>query len=366
MRLNLTFDDAQPGRLQSLRQRLYVARSLVPHGYESYFQERARFWSAHTSTAIEGNPLTDQAAMLVLVEGEAGEPDEQEKVNLDEAYELIGLWAQEKQIRIDEGIIRGMNSMVLKGLPGRAAQSRGRYRLTTSAVVDAGTREVRYLPPPPEWVPELMARFAEDIALWVKDQPGPIAAALAHFGLISIHPFEDGNGRVARLLADLILSLTGSSADGMISVSGIIRGRLDAYYGALRAAQGRDFGEDVNVSPFIDFHNTALSDAAIDLEERAIRFSQHRDRLLESAHGVLNERQITGLMFMMDIGPLSSSTYARLTGSSQSSAQSDLLDLLRKEFAEKTGAGKNTRYRLSPPVRTDLERHGTADGGAAR
>lgn len=107
MRLELTYDADQPEEsLHFLRQRLYVARSLVPPGYESYFQERARFWSAHTSTAIEGNPMTDAAAMLVLVEGEAGEPDEQEKLNLDDAYELIELWAQDKRIRIDEGIMQ--------------------------------------------------------------------------------------------------------------------------------------------------------------------------------------------------------------------------------------------------------------------
>lgn len=200
-----------------------------------------------------------------------------------------------------------------------------------------------------------MAAFAADIREWVDKLPGPVAAALAHFGLISIHPFEDGNGRVARLLADLILSLKGSSADGMISVSGILRGRLDAYYDALRAAQGKTFSETIDVSPFLEFHTDALCDAAIELEEHVVSFSQYRDHLIRNANGVLNERQVTAVMFMMDIGPVSSSTYARLTKSSQSSAQSDLIGLVNKDFAERVGAGKNTRYQLSTSFRRELE-----------
>lgn len=348
MRLHITHHGDFAGQLRHLQQRLYVARSLVPSGYEPYFQERARFWSAHTSTAIEGNQMEDEPAMLVLVGGEASEPMEQEKINLDEAYELIELWAGDKRIKVDEGIIRSLNSMVLKGLPGRGAEGRGRYRLTGSAIVDATNRSnIRYLPPPPDHVPELMTGFAEDVQGWIENLPGPIAAAYAHFGLISIHPFEDGNGRSARLLADLILSLKGSSADGMISVSQVIRGRIDEYYDALRTTQGRLFQDDIDATPFVAFHTDALCRAAEDLENKVVSFNRHRDDMVSAADGLLNDRQVTAVMFMIDIGALSSSTHARLTRVSQSTAQADLAGLATKDFATRSGTGKGTRYGLS-------------------
>lgn len=348
MQLTLGYEGDFGHQLSHFQQRLYVARSLVPSGYEPYFQERARFWSAHTSTAIEGNPLADEQAMLVLVGGEAANASEQEKINLDEAYELIEVYAKDTGIKIDEGIIRGLNSMVLRGLPGRGAQARGRYRMTASAIVDANNRSrIRYLPPRPEDVAALMAAFVSDVQRWIKDDPGPIAAAYAHFGLISIHPFEDGNGRTARLLADLILSLTNSSADGMISVSQVIRGRLEGYYEALRLAQGEIFAENVDVTPFVSFHMGALCRAAEELENKVVSFNRHRDDMIRAAHGLLNDRQVTAVMFMIDIGALSSSTHARLTRVSQSTAQADLAGLAEKEFAVRTGTGKGTRYTLA-------------------
>jgi len=351
MRLTITGHGDFSDALREFAQRLHVARSLVPAGHEPYFQERARFWSAHTSTAIEGNPLADGPAMLVLVSGEGSEPDEQEKLNLDEAYQLIESYALDKGIKVDEGIIRGLNSMVLRGLPGRGAQARGRYRLTASAIVDATNRSrIRYLPPRAEDVPELMTAFASDVQRWVADEPGPIAAAYAHFGLVSIHPFDDGNGRTARLLADLILSLTGSSADGMISVSQVIRGRVDAYYDALRAAQGEQFIETVDATPFVRFHTDALCRAAEELEARAAVFNRQRDLLAGRARGLLTDRQVTALIFMIDIGALSSSSYARVARVSQSTAQADLAGLAGSGFAVRTGTGKSTRYSLSPEI----------------
>ena len=238
MRLNLSYDAADEQlqfHIKFLDSRLYAARTMVPKGFERFFQESARYRSVHTSTAIEGNTLDYGAAMVVLVEGaDADQPLEVEKVNLDEAYELMASLVEDKTIRIDQGIIRTMNSIVLKGLPDTQAKNRGKFRTGPSLIVSASTGEVRYRPPPPHWVPELMDNLVEDVNRWMRECPGPVTASLAHFGLISIHPFDDGNGRTARLIADMILNLTNFSADGMIAVSQIFHNRLSEYYDALR------------------------------------------------------------------------------------------------------------------------------------
>lgn len=352
MHLNLFYDKADPEvqqLLELMERRRYVVRALVPEGYEAYFQEQARYISAHTSTAIEGNPLNEGEAMLVLVEGaDEGDSAGLEKVNLKEAYELMAGLTADKSTKVDEGIIRTINSIALKGLPENTARNRGRYRVGQSLIVDAATREIRYRPPPPEAVSELMASFVADLNQWMKNEPAPIAAALAHFGLISIHPFDDGNGRTARLIADMVLDLTGWSIEGMLSVSSIVFGRRDDYYKALRAAQGERFLEEVDTTPFVRFHTDALVDAAATLEEKVVIFNRRKDSWTRGVDGVLKPRQVTALMFMMDIGPLSSSVYSRLTNSSQSSALGDLSDMVERGFALREGAGRGTRYRLEP------------------
>lgn len=352
MHLKLLYDEDKAEIIEGLDfvdNRLYVARSLIPQEFESSFQESAHYISAHTSTAIEGNPLGEEEAMEVLVERtDVDRPNQKEKVNLDEAYKLMFLIASDKTTTIDEGIIRTINSMVLKGLPGSQARARGKYRKGPARIIDSSTRKVRYLAPKAAWVPGLMKHFVQDIRGWIEDKPGAIAAALAHFGLISIHPFEDGNGRTARLMADMILHLTDFSADGMVSVSSEIHKRLKDYYDVLQSVQGEKFEEEVDVTDFILFHNDALARAAVTLEEKAINFSRFREDITEKMQGLLNERQVTGLMFLFDIGRITSSRYASLTECSQATAVADLNALVEDGLVIRKGAGKNTRYLINP------------------
>jgi Fic family protein len=356
MRLQLRLDRESKDlefALDFLDRRSYVTRAMVPQGYEEFFREEARYISAHTSTAIEGNPLGQQQAMLVLVEGaDADDPNAVELVNLRDAYELMAQLTSDASLQIDEGIIRTINSMVLKGLPGSQARNRGKYRPGPSMIVDSATREPRYVAPQAELVPELMAGFVGDVMAWRSELPGPLVAALAHFALISIHPFEDGNGRTARLVADMLLDLTDSSIGGMLSISGVLLDERRNYYQFLRETQGERFVAELDVTPFVTFHTKQLGQAAIRLEERAVRLRKRLDWFASNLKGMLNPRQAIALMFIMDIGPLSSSRYAEMTNASQSSAISDLNDLVRMDLAVRVGKGRATRYGLHPRVQT--------------
>lgn len=350
--------EAPDGSVEFLGDRLYVARTLVPNGYEAYFRKRAQYRSVQTSTAIEGNELDEDQAMLVLVEdAQASSPDELEIKNLDEAYDLIQHLASDRSVRIDEGLVRTMNSIMLRGLPSAQAQARGRYRLGTSLIVNSKTREIRYRPPAAERVPQLMEHFVEDIQRWIREKfyPGPVIAALAHFGLISIHPFEDGNGRTARLLADMILYQTGWSNEGMLSVSEAILRRQQDYYDALREAQGENFQLVIDATPFVEFHTDMLSAAAAILEKSVISFNRRRQAYAERTADVINARQALAIMFMLDVAPLSTTAFADLAGSSPSSALADLNDLVKMGVVERVGQGRNTRYRVNPSLRRDVD-----------
>jgi Fic family protein len=333
-----------------LADRLYVVRTLVPVGYEAYFRRRARYRSAHTSTAIEGNELGVTQAMVVLVEDQQSfTPAELEVKNLDDAYDLVQQIAGDKSTRVDEGVVRTMNSLILKGLPGNAARTRGKYRVGPNLIINPRTQEVRYRPPPPERVPQLMEGFVADIQGWIDNDtyPGPVIAALAHFGLISIHPFDDGNGRTARLLADMILHKTGWSNEGMLAVSEAILRRQEDYYETLYTTQGVNFAAEVDASPFVNFHTDVLNWAAANLESVVINFNRRRKDFVDGFGEVLNSRQVLGFMFIIDVAPLSSSSYADLTGSSQSTAINDLAEMVEVGCVERVGKGRSTRYRLN-------------------
>lgn len=353
-RLTMTWDaDALAHDLEFLQSRLYVARTLVPQGYESFFTDKARYTNADTSTAVEGNPLDPQQGMLILVEGsDASQPAQVEKTNLDEAYELIAQLSRDETVRIDQGVIRTMNSMILRNLPDMDAQYRGQYRLVPALVVDSGTKAVRYRPPNPDLVPQLMAGLVEDIQKWTDEKVDPaVISALVHFGLISIHPFRDGNGRTARLAADMVLYRSKTADYNMIAASQYFLDFRRAYYDLLRKVQGENFTETLEVTKFVKFHMEALKFAAIRLEEGAIELRKRIDAMTKNTEGVMNDRQTLGFMFMEDVAPLSTTTYAKLVKTSHSTAYADLADMTRRGFLLREGKGRNTRHRIHPGLR---------------
>lgn len=350
MRLRLVFDEAfcESEAVQHLERRLYVVQTLILPGLAPLFRQRAVYVNAHSTAAIEGNPLSAAEAMRVSVEGaDADKPAEVEVANIEVAYELIEQLAGDATVAIDQGLIRALNSIVLRGLPGPPAQARGRYRLGPSAVVAEGTRRILYLPPPPERVPELMKGLVEEIEGWRTRYPSAVTAALAHFGLVSIHPFEDGNGRTARLIAEMLLRRKGRTVEGMLTVNEAILAERERYYAVLQETQGEEFRETVEVDAFLQFHTEALGRTAQSLEDRAVLLARLRDITIETGGGLYNERQATALMSVALLDrPISSSMYAKLARAAQTTAVADLNQLVAKGFFEKVGQGKNTRYRL--------------------
>ena len=342
----MTFDEAlcEGPEVQGLANRLYATRALIPPGFEEIFRRRALYANAHSTVAIEGNPLSSEEALRVSVEGADPErPDEVEVANIESAYELIYQIGPDPSVAVDQGLIRTLHSIVLKGLPGREAASRGRYRVGAAGVVRAGSGELVYLPPPPERVSDLMRGVVEDVALWRERYPASVVAALAHFALVSVHPFEDGNGRTARLVAHMLLS-GASDVAPLLAVNDVIWVRREAYYQVLRETQGRDFRAEVDVTPFVRFHTEALAAAAAALEDETVSFGRVLDGV-QSERPDLNHRQVLGVVFMSLIGrPISAATYAAVTGASSATASRDLRHLVTDYEIVRTGRGRRTRY----------------------
>ena len=303
------------------------------------------------------NPISSELSSTGLLE-ESNDPNRREAKNAVEAYEFAGELAGDPSLRIDAGLIRTINSILLRGLPGRVGSERGRYRPGGALIQDSVTGEINYVAPPTAWLDALMQSLQSNIRDWMESDPPEIAAAKAHFGLISIHPFFDGNGRTARLIADLILNMTNRSADGMLSISGVLLKRREEYYEALRRSQGPEFAEDVDVTDFIRFHTESLAAAVGELEDRTRLLDQRRNTLERTYAPRLNSRRIVGMLYLFDVGPLSTSAYARFAGCSQQTALSDLNDLAAAGVVERSGRASATRYALGSTAHTLLTQIG--------
>ncbi len=176
---------------------------LIPK-WEISLRREALIKSAHSSTAIEGNPLSleqvsDLAAGRDIM---VRRKDRQEVLNYLEALDKIPEFA--KRTPLSSNDLLKIHKIVVKETlenPG----DEGKFRNRQVFVVNRATGNVIFTPPPTEQVPNLVNNFFE----WfnsseVKEIDPVIEAGLTHYELVRIHPFIDGNGRTARMMATLV------------------------------------------------------------------------------------------------------------------------------------------------------------------
>lgn len=181
-----------------------------------------------------------------------------------------------------------------------------------------------------------------------KSIPPLAIAAITHLWFESIHPFEDGNGRVGRALAEKSLSQS-LKRPALISLSSVIQKKKKAYYDAFTYAQS---GEDNEISSWMSYFQPLVLEA----QERSlavIEFLIQKSRLLHTHQNKLNERQEKVVLRMFDEGldgfkgGLSASNYRAITQALSATATRDLIDLVAKGVLTKTGELKSTRYWLN-------------------
>jgi Fic family protein len=205
-----------------------------------------------------------------------------------------------------------------------------------------GRERVHFEAPPAQQIPEESARFLE----WF-NQPKEIdpllAAGLAHLWFISLHPFEDGNGRIARAIADMVLAHGENSSQRSYSMSAQIREERDDDYNTLERAQKSSLDITYWQGWFLDCLGRAIEHAHENLDE-ALKKARFWERY---AREPLNERQIKVLNRVMDNfeGKLTSSKWAKIAKCSQDSAGRDIKDLMERGALRKDpGGGRSTSY----------------------
>jgi Fic family protein len=176
-----------------------------------------------------------------------------------------------------------------------------------------------------------------------------LAAGLAHLWFVTIHPFDDGNGRIARAIADMALARSEHSPRRFYSMSAQIRIERNAYYRILERTQRGT----MDITPWMEWFLACLA-RAIDGAEAALSTVLDKKRFWDHLREVtLNHRQLLVINRLLDgfDGNLTTSKYAALAKCSQDTAHRDILDLIeRRVMARNPKGGRSTSYSL----RTDI------------
>jgi len=207
-----------------------------------------------------------------------------------------------------------------------------------------GRERVHYEAPSAQQLPEESARFLD----WfnqAKEIDPLLASGLAHLWFVSLHPFEDGNGRIARAIADMVLARGENSSQRSYSMSAQIREERDDYYNTLEKAQKSSTDITFWQEWFLGCLARAIENAHENLDE-ALRKARFWERYSREA---LNERQIHVLQRVMDNfeGKLTSSKWAKIAKCSQDTAGRDINSLIERGALRKDpGGGRSTNYSI--------------------
>lgn len=214
-----------------------------------------------------------------------------------------------------------------------------------------GRERVHYQAPAAAQLPAEMAAFLE----WVNrtgDEDPLLKAALAHLWFVTIHPFDDGNGRVARAIADWALARAENAPRRFYSMSAQIRKERDKYYSILEQTQKGG----LNITDWLQWFLSCIN-RAIDGAENSLSAVLQKDQFWKACASIeLNERQRLMINKLLDgfDGKLTSSKWAKIADCSQDTAQRDIMDLAAKGLMKKDPAGgRSTSYSLTAPKGAD-------------
>ena len=216
-------------------------------------------------------------------------------------------------------------------------------------------KKVHFVAPPSKTVPDEMSRFIK----WFEDTspsgnhplPPLTRAGIAHLWFECIHPFEDGNGRIGRGIAEKILSQGYPDTMMTVLAKTLLKKRKD-YYDQLGKAS-----ITLDINTWLKW----FAKIVIDAQQNTniwVHWIIEKASFMRKAQGQINERQEKVLLRLFQAGPegftggLSAKNYMSITGTTIATTTRDLRDLVEKDLLRKTGERKSTRYYLNNDIQT--------------
>jgi len=222
----------------------------------------------------------------------------------------------------------------------------GRYRSGEMQVVSGamGKEKVHYQAVKPEKVKSEMKKFLT----WLnkEDKLDPVLkAAIAHFWFIIIHPFDDGNGRIARAISDMLLARSEGSGQRFYSMSSQILEERKDYYAILQKVQHND----KDITEWLNWFLNCLKNAMLATENTASQILRKAEFWKLHEKTAINERQrkVLNMLFENFEGKLQTSKWAKINKTSSDTALRDIKDLVEKGILQATHeGGRSVNYEL--------------------
>ena len=324
-----------------------VARELILNSplipkWEVTLRREAIIRSAHSSTSIEGNRLSlDQVSDLAHGrEVMATRKDKQEVLNYLKVLEDIDKLTDGKKITAPD--ILNIHKIVTQEALENPKDC-GVYRNRYVVVANRLTGEVIFRPPSNEDVPKLVNNLVE----WLnssdaKELDPVIEAGIAHYEFVRIHPFVDGNGRTARVLATLILYLRGFDAKQFFCLDDYYDSERQAYYGVLRSIDQRT----LDLTHWLEYFVEGVKVSILAIKERVIRLSSERMRRSKKGQIALTERQMRIVEYINLNGKITNQEVRKMFKISNRAALDEINKLLKLEVLKPHGKGRGLHYIL--------------------
>jgi len=313
------------------------ASPLLP-SWEKRFQDDALVRSVHHGTHLEGNELNISEARRVI-EGEkiVGRPrDVQEIINYRNVIDYIGQDRKE----LDETLLKTLHRLTAENILEETQI--GVYRGSQVVVRNLHTGDVSYRPPPAVEVPYLTREFLN----WLRDELKThpiIKAGIVHYELVRIHPFVDGNGRVARAFTAALLYNEHYDTRRFFSLEEHYDRDALSYYKALQSVTERD------LTPWLEYFCEGLAIEFMRIKQKVMKIS--RDLKFQHVIGgqvYLGNRQIKVIEYIQEHGFMQNSAFkAIFPDISDDTVLRELKDLSKKGIIKKRGRTKAARYVLA-------------------
>lgn len=298
----------------------------------------ARDASVSGSTGIEGNPLQPEQVEQVLAGASVAEDPVhvREVENYNRALNLARDAALRSDFEWSHDFIHLINAAVMEGLP---RDTRGNYRAAEDEDVHVGI----FRGPSPLVVQSLM----EELVAWLRSSPPQplVRSALLHLNLIAIHPFNDGNGRTARVLASVEMVRDGVRAPELISIEAYLRRNRDEYIEMLRTTLGESYDpENHPATPWLDYY-TRISLDRLEVRNRILDAVPTDLGLLFSAladHG--DPVSWASALLAARVSRMRTSRLAEMTGRSMPAARAELGRMAGAGWLEPRGQTRGRWY----------------------
>lgn len=325
-----------------------VGRSRVLPLNELALKRQATLRMAHTSTSIEGNRLA-QFEVGKVIAGQSVRATEKDILEVKNYYKALKLLDKlaDKTSDIAAAEILELHKTVISGLVDE--KKTGKFRPADIYVVDVsrdGKETVRFTGPPASRVLVLVKELLAWLKAAKRENIHPvIRAGILHLQFVTIHPFTDGNGRVARLLTQLELYRSGWDFKKILVLEDYYNQDRLSYYKAENEVQGKKFNRDMDFTTWLEYFTTGFLVEARHVQDQ-IQSISFTGKSGQSGQVFLDSDELKIMDFISTNGRITSDDVVDILGLTKRSAQLKLKKLAEKELLKMEGAGPSTYYVL--------------------